>query len=128
MKLIRPLALAAMTAIVLLTGGAASAGALDSGGDPPKPAPPADPGIVAPQSAHPQYRGDDVTIPAGGFGFAHVNCPSGMVPTGGGGQTGSTLTFITDSLPSSAGWSVGVKNTDTTRSNSASAWVICTTP
>lgn len=126
MKPARSLALAAVTAIVLLGGGAISANASDAGGDPPKPALPADHGVVAPLGAHPQFRGDNISIPAGGFGFAHVNCPAGMVPTGGGGQTGSTLTFITDSLPSSSGWTVGVKNNDTGQSHAASAWVVCT--
>ncbi|MDD9381494.1 hypothetical protein M8Z33_33570 [Streptomyces sp. ZAF1911] len=126
MKPARSLALAAVTSLVLLAGSAFSASAWDSGGDPPKPAPPTDPGVVAPQSAHPQYRGDVVFIPAGGFAFAHVNCPAGMVPTGGGGQTGSTLTLLTDSLPSPSGWTVGVKNTDTGQTNTASAWVVCT--
>ncbi|MGW1776749.1 hypothetical protein [Streptomyces sp. NPDC002104] len=129
MKPARSLALAAVTSIVLLAGSAFtafSANAGDSGGDPPKPAPPADAGVVAPPSSHQQYRGDNVTIPAGGFGYAHVNCPAGTVPTGGGGQTGSRLTFLTDTLPSPTGWTVGAKNTDTSRSNTASAWVVCT--
>lgn len=125
MKPIRPLTMAAMAAIVLLASGVTSANALDGRDDPPKPAFPADPGVVAPSSAHQQVQGDQVSIPAGGFGFAHVNCPAGMVATGGGGQTTSTLTFITDSVPSGGGWSVGVKNTADV-SNRASAWVICT--
>ncbi|MFE3553453.1 hypothetical protein ACFXKW_01015 [Streptomyces sp. NPDC059193] len=127
MKPIRPLTVAAVATIVLVAGSVTSAIALDGRDDPTKPAYPADPGVVAPLSAHTQHHSDQVTIPAGGFGFAHVDCPAGTVPTGGGGQTTSTLTFITDSIPTSGGWSVGVKNTADV-SNRASAWVICTTP
>ncbi|MCX4808458.1 hypothetical protein ACFWWM_23435 [Streptomyces sp. NPDC058682] len=125
MKTIRPLTVAVVSALALLAGGVISANAMDARDDPPKPPLPADSGVVAPLSAHPQYQGEQVSIPAGGFGFAHVACPAGTVPTGGGGQTTSTLTFITDSLPNSGGWSVGVKNTADV-SNRASAWVICT--
>jgi hypothetical protein len=127
MKPIRPLTMAAIAAIVLLAGGMTSANALDARDGPPKPAFPADTGVAAPLSAHQQFQGSQVSIPAGGFGFAHVDCPAGMVPTGGGGQTTSTLAFITDSVPTSGGWSVGVKNTDNVSAR-VSAWVICTVP
>ncbi|BAU85311.1 hypothetical protein SLA_4423 [Streptomyces laurentii] len=127
MKSIRPLAVAVMAATALLAGSAPSANALDGGGDPPKPAFPTGTSAAAPSSAHPTYYGSKVSIPANGWALAHVDCPTGMVPTGGGGQTSSTATFITDSYPTSGGWSVGVKNTQTL-SNDAMAWVVCTTP
>ncbi|MFD9219881.1 hypothetical protein ACFWDI_07615 [Streptomyces sp. NPDC060064] len=127
MKPIRPLAVAAMAAVVLLASGVTSASALDASDDPQKTDFPVDTGLVAPLSAHPQYLGPSVSIPAGGFAFAHVDCPSGRVPTGGGGTTSSTLTFLTDSTPTSGGWTVGVKNT-ATFSASARAWVVCTVP
>ncbi|WP_327325200.1 hypothetical protein OG735_23900 [Streptomyces sp. NBC_01210] len=127
MKPIRPLAVAAMATGVLLVSGVTSANALAASDNPPKTDFPAESGVVAPLSAHPQYQGSSVAIPAGGFAFAHVDCPSGRVPTGGGGTTSSTLTFFTDSYPTSGGWTVGVKNTATFGA-SATAWVVCTVP
>ncbi|WP_405530526.1 hypothetical protein OG592_21920 [Streptomyces avidinii] len=128
MKSLRPLALASVASLVLLaTSVTATAAALDSRDDPPKPAPPTAPGDAVPLSAHTHHSGPVVNIPAGGFSYASVNCPSGSVPTGGGGQTSSGLTLLTDSFPAGNGWTIGVKNTDTA-TRSAWAHVVCTVP
>lgn len=127
MKPIRPLALAVVATAVLVVTGSTTATAGASSDDPPKPAPPAGPGVAAPLSQHFQISGPRVTIPAGGFAFATANCPSGLVPTGGGGRTSSTSTFITDSAPTAAGWEVGVRNTSAGEA-SAYAYVVCTAP
>ncbi|MEV7615804.1 hypothetical protein [Streptomyces sp. NPDC089799] len=124
MKPIRPLALAATAAAVLLLTGATTATALD---DPPKPAWPGGSGNAATLSPHPYYWGPTVAIPAGGFAYVRTDCPSGWVPTGGGGRTSSTLTFITDSAPDNTGWVIGVKNTSTAEA-SAYAYAVCTVP
>ncbi|WP_405676467.1 hypothetical protein OG239_41015 [Streptomyces sp. NBC_00868] len=126
MKSIHPLALAATAAIVLLASGVTAANALGSRNDPPKPAFPASTGAAAAMGPHPQSRGPTVSIPPGGFSYAQVDCPSG-VPTGGGGRTSSSLTFITDSAPTDRGWVIGVKNTGTATAT-ATPLVVCTLP
>ncbi|MFG2294043.1 hypothetical protein [Streptomyces sp. NPDC048603] len=128
MKPLRPLALATMATAVLLLSGATTATALDSGDDPAKPAPPAQPGLVAPLAQHPQYVGPVVHIPAGGFAFAPATCPSGTVPTGGGGRTSSLFSYLTDSAPTPSGWEIGVRNTDPENATTAFAYVVCTVP
>ncbi|MEU4953872.1 hypothetical protein ACFYN3_27990 [Streptomyces lavendulae] len=127
MKPIRPLALAFVATTVLLVTGLTTATAGASSDDPPKPARPAAPGVAVPLSQHYQISGTTVTIPAGGFAFASVNCPSGLVPTGGGGRTSSTSTFLTHSAPTATGWEIGVRNTSTGQA-SAYAYVVCTAP
>ncbi|MET8750344.1 hypothetical protein ACFXPI_17920 [Streptomyces sp. NPDC059104] len=127
MKPIRPVALAVVATAVLLVTGVTTSTAGASSDDPPKPARPAAPGVAAPLSQHFPISGPTVTIPAGGFAFAMANCPSGLVPTGGGGRTSSTSTFLTDSAPTATGWEIGVRNTSTGEA-SAYAYVVCTAP
>ncbi|MFE4975956.1 hypothetical protein ACFRAR_28110 [Kitasatospora sp. NPDC056651] len=90
---------------------------------------PGDPAAANPSllAAHDQVFGDFVDVAPGGNGFATVACPSGEVPTGGGGQTSAFRIFFTDSYPSGSVWVVRGTNTNTV-TESIRATAVCTTP
>jgi hypothetical protein len=69
-----------------------------------------------------------VTVSPGQNGLATVSCPSGLVPTGGGGAASAIRIFFTDSFASDGTtWVVRGTNTGAT-DESIQAFVICTTP
>ncbi|MGW3078642.1 MULTISPECIES: hypothetical protein [unclassified Kitasatospora] len=125
----KSLALTALTAVTVLSASAAVAFA-DGG-------PAVKPGVVVPHdqaaadpallAAHTPVFGNPVDVPAGGHGIATVTCPSGQVPTGGGGQTSGFDIFFTDSYPSGSSWVIRGTNTGTT-TQALSANAVCTTP
>ncbi|MFE4517104.1 hypothetical protein ACFRMQ_23250 [Kitasatospora sp. NPDC056783] len=90
---------------------------------------PGDPAAAGPSllAAHDQVFGDFVDVAPGANGFATVACPSGEVPTGGGGQTSAFRIFFTDSYPSGSVWVVRGTNTNTV-TESIRATAVCTTP
>ncbi|WP_380282402.1 hypothetical protein [Kitasatospora purpeofusca] len=132
----KPLALTALAVFGVLAASTASAAAADRPADKPTsvkptvtaPAPhdqaAADPSLLA---AHDQVTGDWVDVAPGDNGFAIVSCPSGEVPTGGGGQTSAFRIFFTDSYPSGGSWVVRGTNTGTA-TESIRATAVCTTP
>ncbi|MEV6395500.1 hypothetical protein AB0M39_12105 [Streptomyces sp. NPDC051907] len=123
------LALSALAAVGVLVGGAVMAAANEGGDEKP--------GLVAPEkpttadagllAAHPQVSGPLVTVPPGQNRIASVACPSGQVPTGGGGTTSAIRTYFTDSFPSGNSWVVRGTNTNT-MDESIRAYAVCTTP
>ncbi|MFJ6385059.1 hypothetical protein ACIQI7_34280 [Kitasatospora sp. NPDC092039] len=130
----KPLVLTALAAVAVLAASTAAAVADDKPAGKPadKPAvvvpedqPPIDPSLSA---AHTPVSGTPVSVAAGANGIATVTCPSGQVPTGGGGQTSAFRIFFTDSYPSFGNsWVVRGTNTGTA-TETISATAVCTTP
>ncbi|MEE1827493.1 hypothetical protein PUR61_35700 [Streptomyces sp. BE20] len=128
-----PLALTALGAVGILVGGAAIATADDRGAARPK----EKPAVVVPGNqaaadasllaAHTQVTGDSVVVHPGQNLSAAVLCPSGQVPTGGGGTTSAFRIFLTDSYPSGSAWIVRGTNTNNV-DESIRAYAVCTTP
>ncbi|MFJ3841367.1 hypothetical protein ACIPY6_38475 [Streptomyces sp. NPDC090054] len=125
MKPIRTLALAVVATLAVLTAGTTTAGAQEASDEPPKPTPPIS---AAPLSAHTQHFGTPVTVQPGAFAFAHVSCPAGTVPTGGGARTSGTFIYITDSYANGTDWTVVGKNIGTDFEQTLTAFVVCTVP
>ncbi|MER7585542.1 hypothetical protein [Kitasatospora sp. NPDC097691] len=125
----KPLALTALAVVGLLAGSAASAVADDKPAMKPAVTVPGNPAATDASmlAAHAQLFGDWVVVHPGGNDVAVVLCPSGQVPTGGGGQTSAYKTFITDSYASGSAWIVRGTNTNTV-DESIRATVVCTTP
>jgi hypothetical protein len=84
-------------------------------------------GDTRPLAAHTQYFSAWVSMPAGINRQVSVACPAGQVPTGGGGQTQGTHTYLTDSYAQGGSWTVKATNTGTV-AESMRAFVVCTTP
>lgn len=125
----KPLALTALAVVGLLAGSAASAAADDKPAMKPTVTVPGNPAASDPSmlAAHAQLFGDWVVVHPGANGVATVTCPSGQVPTGGGGQTSAFKIFFTDSYPSGSAWVVRGTNTNTV-DESIRATAVCTTP
>ncbi|MFE7594878.1 hypothetical protein ACFU6K_36290 [Kitasatospora sp. NPDC057512] len=85
------------------------------------------PAAVSPalMAAHDQVVGDWIDVDPGANGVAVVSCPSGEVPTGGGGQTSAYRIFFTDSYPTDNSWVVRGTNTGTA-TESIRATAVCT--
>ncbi|UQI47032.1 hypothetical protein M1P56_23130 [Streptomyces sp. HU2014] len=120
------LAMTALAALAVGTVAAAADGPEDK------------PGIVAPSkqkaerdaeplAAHGQFFGDFVTVEPNTNRSATVSCPTGQVPTGGGGTTSAIRIFFTDSFASGRSWVVRGTNTNSVN-ESIRAFVVCTTP
>ncbi|MET8544743.1 hypothetical protein ABZW03_29480 [Kitasatospora sp. NPDC004799] len=129
----KPLVLTAVAAVAVLAASTAVAVADDKPASKPAAKPSvtvpndqaaADPSLLA---AHNQIFGSWVDVAPGGNGIASVTCPSGQVPTGGGGQTSAFRIFFTDSYPSGSSWVTRGTNTGT-GTESIRAVVVCTTP
>ncbi|MFF3554773.1 hypothetical protein ACWD4V_23730 [Streptomyces tsukubensis] len=92
-------------------------------------APPPDPGGRAPTVRvpldHQGFTGPIVTVPAGGTVDTFVACPSGTVPSGGGGGTTGQGSFISSSAASGNTWAIKASNTTGT-AKQAAAYVVCT--
>ncbi|MGW3182913.1 hypothetical protein ACWDD9_26900 [Kitasatospora sp. NPDC001119] len=88
---------------------------------------PHDPAAVSPalMAAHDQVVGDWIDVAPGDNGVAIVSCPSGEVPTGGGGQTSAFRIFVTDSYATDNSWVVRGTNTGT-GTESIRATAVCT--
>ncbi|MFD5437840.1 hypothetical protein ACFWJ4_37530 [Kitasatospora sp. NPDC127067] len=125
----KPLVLTALTAFSVLAASAAVAFADGKPAGKPSVVVPHDEAAADPAllSAHNQVFGDFVDVAPGGNGFATVTCPSGQVPTGGGGQTSAFRIFFTDSYPSGSSWVVRGTNTGTA-TESILATAVCTVP
>ncbi|MFS8197757.1 hypothetical protein ACLVWQ_03625 [Streptomyces sp. CWNU-52B] len=124
------LALGVLVAAGVLVGSPTAAFADGVDGERPDVAAPKKPPAAeaAPQAAHNQYFGPFVTVQPGQNGLATVSCPSGLVPTGGGGASSAYRIFFTDSFVSNGNtWVVRGTNTGTT-AESIQAFVICTKP
>ncbi|MEV6978380.1 hypothetical protein [Kitasatospora sp. NPDC093806] len=127
------LALTTLTIAGILAGSAAAAVADDTPVAKPAEKPPVsvpnNPALLNSSllAAHTQVVGDWVVVHAGGNGFATVTCPSGQVPTGGGGQTSAFKIFFTDSYANGSAWVVRGTNTNTV-DESIRATAVCTTP
>lgn len=67
-----------------------------------------------------------VNLAGGEVGTAHVECPAGQVPTGGGAGSGYDV-LLTTTIPTDTGWTVRAKNTSSAQ-RALSAQVFCTTP
>ncbi|MFF7994932.1 hypothetical protein ACFZDG_34815 [Kitasatospora xanthocidica] len=129
MARMKPLVLTALAAAAVLAGSTATAVADDKPVAKPAVVMPNDPAAVNPSllAAHAQIFGDWVVVHPGANGVATVTCPSGQVPTGGGGQTSAFKIFFTDSYPSGSAWVVRGTNTNTV-DESIRATAVCTTP
>ncbi|GHF82093.1 hypothetical protein GCM10018790_69780 [Kitasatospora xanthocidica] len=135
MARMKPLVLTALAATIVLAGSTATAVADNKPAPDDKPvgkpavAMPNDPTAANPSllAAHAQVFGDWVVVPPGSNGVALVACPSGQVPTGGGGQTSGIKIFFTDSFPSGSYWFARGTNTNTV-DESIRASAVCTTP
>ncbi|MFJ6622055.1 hypothetical protein ACIQOW_31310 [Kitasatospora sp. NPDC091335] len=133
MARIKPLALTALAVVGVLAASTATAAAeaKPTGKPVGKPAVviPHNPTTTNPQqlAAHDQVTGDWVDVAPGGNGYAYVTCPSGEVPTGGGGQTSAYAIFFTDSYPDGSSWVVRGTNTGS-GTESIRATAVCTTP
>ncbi|MFF3784425.1 hypothetical protein [Streptomyces sp. NPDC001933] len=69
--------------------------------------------------------GPIVAVPAKGTVDDFVPCPSGTVPSGGGGGTTGQGSFISSSAASGNAWAIKVSNiTDTPKE--AAAYAVCT--
>ncbi|MEU3567595.1 hypothetical protein AB0E96_04060 [Kitasatospora sp. NPDC036755] len=125
----KPLALTALVAVTVLAASAAAAFADGKPGGKPSITVPHDQAAANPSmlAAHDQVFGDFVDVAPGANGYATVSCPSGEVPTGGGGQTSAFRIFVTDSYPSGSSWVVRGTNTGTA-TESILATAVCTTP
>ncbi|MEU1288218.1 hypothetical protein [Kitasatospora sp. NPDC005856] len=125
----KPLVLTALTAVTVLAASAAVAFADDKPAVKPSVVVAHDEAVADPSmlAAHTPVFGDPVDVPAGGHGLATATCPSGQVPTGGGGQTSAFDIFFTDSYPSGSSWVIRGTNTGTVN-QSISANAVCTTP
>ncbi|MEU5164039.1 hypothetical protein AB0G74_31105 [Streptomyces sp. NPDC020875] len=74
---------------------------------------------------HNGFMGPIVTVPAKGTVDTFVPCPSGTVPSGGGGGVTGQGSFISSSSPSGNGWALKASNiTDTPKQ--AAAYAVCT--
>ncbi|MFB6893003.1 hypothetical protein ACFCX4_27250 [Kitasatospora sp. NPDC056327] len=130
----KPLVLTALAMFGVLAASTAPALADDGPADKPAAVKPlanlpldqaaASPALLA---AHDQVAGDWVDVAPGANGVAFVACPSGEVPTGGGGQTSAFRIFFTDSYPSGGYWVVRGTNTGNS-TESIRATAVCTTP
>ncbi|MFF0432806.1 hypothetical protein ACFYU9_11345 [Streptomyces sp. NPDC004327] len=69
---------------------------------------------------------DTVRLDAGKVGTAHVECPPGLVPSGGGGSGGTDVLFNA-SAPTASGWTVRATNTGSAQ-GTLYASVVCTAP
>ncbi|SOB78827.1 hypothetical protein [Streptomyces sp. 1331.2] len=133
----KPVVAAALTALGLLAASTAAAIADAGPADRPDAKPAAKPVVTVPGdpavtdasllAGHVQVTGDWVVVGPGGNAVATVDCPSGEVPTGGGGQTSAFKIFFTDSYPSGSAWVVRGTNTNTVN-ESIRATAVCTTP
>ncbi|WP_030062037.1 hypothetical protein [Streptomyces novaecaesareae] len=133
----KPLALTALAVLGILAASTAAATADGKPAGRPADKPAAKPAVTVPNdpaaadasllAGHVQVVGDWVVVAPGGNGVATVTCPSGEVPTGGGGQTSAFKIFFTDSYPSGSAWVVRGTNTNTV-SESIRATAVCTTP
>ncbi|SDI42075.1 hypothetical protein SAMN05421505_15017 [Sinosporangium album] len=119
------LVLSALAAGAVLVGGTGTAVADEKPGIVAAEKPAA--GYTAPLAPHPQFFGPFVTVPPGQNLPATAACPSGQVPTGGGGTTTAFRIFFTDSLATGNVWVVRGTNTNTVN-ESIRAFVVCTTP
>jgi len=113
-----------VAATVLAVGGATLAAAQDSDSGKQQ--------VRAPRASVGRYWGEDVKVGPGQYAVASVNCPAGMVSTGGGGAIGGASEnggdpFITGSYGGPGNWTIGVKNTDSV-TRSVDAFVVCITP
>ncbi|RKN35810.1 hypothetical protein [Streptomyces hoynatensis] len=113
----------AFTASVLLTAGTAIAATPGSEGTDQAPAAEE----ATPRAAFTRHQGTARQIPAGGLLDVSVSCPSGQVPTGGGGASQSGLIHLVTSAPTENGWGVVGRNTGTVP-DQLIPWVVCTTP
>ncbi|MFB8239600.1 hypothetical protein ACFC58_23900 [Kitasatospora purpeofusca] len=124
-------ALAALATLAVLATGTAIATADEGSDERPAVVESEKPVVTAPDAsllaAHNQITGAPVTVSPGGSNAALVACPSGQVPTGGGGQTSAFKIFFTDSYASGSYWVVRGTNTNTVN-ETIRAFVVCTTP
>ncbi|MFE6056474.1 hypothetical protein ACFQ6N_37510 [Kitasatospora sp. NPDC056446] len=135
MALMKPLVLTALAAFTVLAGSTETAVADNKPAADDKPAAkpavvmPDDPAAVDPSllAAHAQVFGSWSVVGPGQSASAAVECPSGQVPTGGGGQTSAFKIFFTDSYPSGSYWIIRGTNTNTVE-ESIRATAVCTTP
>ncbi|GAB7188786.1 hypothetical protein ATKI12_8617 [Kitasatospora sp. Ki12] len=135
MARMKPLVLTALAAATVLAGSTATAVADNKPAPDDKPVAkptvtmPNDPTAANPSllAAHTQVFGSWNVVPPGQSASAAVSCPSGQVPTGGGGQTSAYKIFFTDSYPSGSYWLIRGTNTNTVE-ESIRATAVCTTP
>ncbi|MFI0976172.1 hypothetical protein ACH4SP_03980 [Streptomyces sp. NPDC021093] len=78
-------------------------------------------------SSRPHSRAShSITLPAGGVGTAHAECPSGQVPTAGGGL-GHSNVLHNASSPTATGWDLRATNADSAP-RTLIVEVVCTAP
>ncbi|MEU5402091.1 hypothetical protein ABZ348_22665 [Streptomyces sp. NPDC005963] len=118
-----------MAAMTALTGGMALAAVQTDGSTDPAKTRTTD-GTAAPlRVSTPPLRlfGDAVVLEPGQSGSAHVSCPTGQVPSGGGVSNGNTFVHLTDGFATGPLWVARAKNTDRAAPHPLRAFVICTT-
>ncbi|MBV2152290.1 hypothetical protein [Kitasatospora sp. SUK 42] len=82
-----------------------------------------------PKAAYDQQFSPPITLQPGQSGTASVTCPSGEVPTGGGGRSGGDSVFLLASTThGDNNWIVTGVNTSSITSQTLAAFVVCTAP
>lgn len=117
-----------MAAMTALTGGMALAAVQSDGSPDPAKNRTADSGTASLRVLAPTHRlfGDAVLLGPGQSGSAHVSCPTGQVPSGGGVSNGNTFVHLTDGFATGPLWVARGKNTDRADPHPLRAFVICT--